>query len=79
MDRLYDHGVNAAIDGVQKFAQSDFLRRKMPMLAPAIGNAADSLRDRLHSGYQQMMGGGGGGGSGTTNDQPMDGIERINT
>jgi len=38
----------------------------MPMLAPALGNAANTLKDRLDSGFKSMMQGGtpGAGSSG---------------
>ena len=81
MDSLYSKGVNATIDGVQKFAKSDWLQRKIPMLAPAIGdavgNAAGSLKERLMNGYQNMMNGNTPGtGTGPTS-APMDGVEKY--
>jgi hypothetical protein len=51
MDRMYSTGVNAAYGGIQRFAKSDWLQRKMPIMAPAMGNAADVFRDRMNSGY----------------------------
>jgi hypothetical protein len=69
MDRMYDHGVNASMDGIQKFAKSDFLQRKMPMLAPALSNAADHFKTRLSGTSPSMPSNNGPGG--------MDGIERM--
>ena len=80
MDRLYDTGVNAAIGGIHKFAKSDYLQRKIPMLAPMVGNAADALKKRLDQGYQSMANGGTPGGVPGSQQSsagvPMDGIER---
>ena len=76
MDNFVDKGINAAYDGVQKFAQSNWLQRKAPILAPYVGAAGNALKDRLQNGYSQLMGGGSGGGGQMSMDQPMDGIER---
>lgn len=47
MDNLYSRGVNAAYGGLSKFAQSDWLQRKAPIMAPAMGDAAAAFRDRM--------------------------------
>jgi hypothetical protein len=51
MDYLVDRGVNAAYDGVKKFAQSDTIKRKAPILSNLATDAATSLKDRLKGGY----------------------------
>jgi hypothetical protein len=60
MDRMFDTGLNAAMGGVRQFANSHWLKRKIPILAPAIGSAADHLQTRLRNGYDQLMNGGTG-------------------
>lgn len=72
LDRLVTTGINKSYGGMQKFAQSQFIKNKMPMLTPALTDAASTLKNRLSQGYSEMMGGGGGGGA-----EKMQGIERV--
>ena len=51
MDHLVERGANSALGMVGKFANSAWLNRKMPILAPALGNAANELKTRLAAGY----------------------------
>jgi hypothetical protein len=69
--------LNGTYDGTHSYASGSYVRRKMPILAPALGaygSASDHLQGRLRQGYETMLGGGvaSGGGGLTTN-----GIERM--
>lgn len=52
----------SAMDGIRSWAKGDYLNRKSPMLANAIGGAAGVLRDRLQTGHDNMAAGGTPGG-----------------
>lgn len=71
MDHMYSNVMDKAMGGIQNFAKSNLLMRKVPMLAQGTEQAANTLRDRLNSGYFNATRSGGGGGGGD-----MDGIER---
>lgn len=75
MEHLYNKGVNAAMGGIHKFANSDLLQRKVPMLAPMIGNAAQALKSRLDNGFANMMQGGTPGSAPAYNG--TDGVEKM--
>lgn len=71
MDHMYDTGINAAMGGIQKFANSDWLKRKMPMAVGPMNDAASALRSRLSGGMDDFANPKGIGG-----ETRMDGIER---
>lgn len=54
-DHFMDRTINAGYGAAQKFASSDWVKRKMPMMAPHIGNAATALKDRLSGGYKELL------------------------
>lgn len=54
-----DFVVNKAIDGsgnlINRFANSDYIKRKMPIAVSYLKNGSDALKDRLRSGYSDIM------------------------
>ena len=50
-EHLYDKAFGAAYGGLQKFANSDFIRRKIPIIAPALQDVASEFKSRLQDGY----------------------------
>ena len=51
MDSIAHKAINATFDGVKKFAKSDWVKSKMPTLAPDLQAAAKEYRGRMHRGY----------------------------
>ena len=54
-DMSFHEGVNTAFDGVKKFAHSDFMQKRAPMVASGVMDAATVIKDRLSGGYKDMV------------------------
>ena len=59
----------AVFDGVNQFANSDWLKRKMPIAVPGLQQAGTWLKNRLDDGYSAM-----GMGRDVEMKQPMAGL-----
>lgn len=83
MNYMVDKALNTTYDAAHKFANSNFVKRRMPIVAPYIKDGASEFRTRMRDGYSSILGNGDTGSGGGTNmgggsgDTGMDGIEKT--
>lgn len=79
-DYLVGKAIDTTYDAAHRFAGSDFVKKKMPIVSSYIQDGATQFRDRMREGYAGMLGtggGGGGGGNATIKEPLLGGIEKT--
>lgn len=71
MNYVVDKALNTTYDAAHRFANSDFVQRRMPIVAPYMKEGAAEFRNRMRDGYSSILGTGATSGTDITADQTM--------
>ena len=55
LDFAVNSAINKGSDYANQFSNSDFVRKRLPIVAPFIKDGAEALRNRLRDGYSDIM------------------------